>query len=93
MDRVEAIRQHLTDALSPEHLDIVDESHMHKGHAGAASGAGHFKVTIISNIFAGQATLARHRMVYEAVDNLMPSEIHALSIKAMTPDEHTSAKA
>ncbi len=93
MDRVETIRQQLTDAFAPEHLDIIDESHKHKGHAGAASGAGHFNVTIISNKFAGQATLARHRMVYKAVDNLMPSEIHALSIKAMTPDEHTSAKA
>ncbi len=92
MDRVKTIRQQLTAALSPSHLDIIDESHLHIGHAGAASGAGHFNVTIVSDQFTGQATLARHRMVYSAVDNLMPSEIHALSIKAMTPDEHTSVK-
>ena len=93
MDRVETIRQQLSDAFAPTHLDIIDESHMHKGHAGAASGAGHFNVTIVSEQFTGQATLARHRLVYQAVDNLMPSEIHALSIRALTPDEHTSAKA
>ena len=93
MDRVETIRQQLSTAFAPTYLDIVDESHRHKGHAGAASGAGHFNVTIVSEQFAGQATLARHRLVYQAVDNLMPSEIHALSIKALTPDENTSAKA
>ena len=92
MDRVESIRQQLTDALAPVHLDIIDESHLHRGHAGAASGAGHFNVTIVSDQFTGQATLARHRLVYAAVDNLMSTEIHALSIRALTPDEHTSAR-
>jgi BolA protein len=93
MDRVEVIRERLNDALTPTHLDIIDESHFHKGHAGAASGAGHFNVTIVSEQFEGQALLARHRLVYQAVETLMPSEIHALSIKAMTPEEHASAKA
>jgi BolA protein len=92
MDRVETIRKQLADALSPIQLDIEDESHLHKGHAGAASGAGHFNVTIVSDDFVGQATLARHRMVYAAVDNLMPVEIHALSIKALTSEEHSSVK-
>ena len=90
MDRVATIRQQLGDALTPAHLDIIDESHMHIGHAGAASGAGHFRLTIVSEQFAGHATMARHRMVYKVVENLMPGEIHALSIKALTPDEHTS---
>jgi BolA protein len=93
MDRVETIRALISDAFSPTQLDIVDESHFHKGHAGAASGAGHFNVTIVSEKFAEQATLARHRMVYAALDSLMPEEIHALSIKALTPEEHLSAKA
>ncbi|MFT7458109.1 MAG: BolA protein [Planctomycetota bacterium] len=93
MDRIDTIRQQLSDALAPTHLDIIDESYMHKGHAGAASGAGHFNVTIVSEQFIGLAPLACHRLVYKAVDNLMPSEIHALSIKAMTPDEHVSTKA
>jgi BolA family transcriptional regulator, general stress-responsive regulator len=93
MDRVETIRKLLNDAFTPTQLDIIDESHFHKGHAGAASGAGHFNVTIVSEQFAGQKPLARHRLVYQAVDNLMPSEIHALSIQAMTPEECSSAKA
>ena len=93
MNRVETIRELLNDALAPAELEIVDESHFHKGHAGAASGAGHFNVSIVSIAFAGLTLLARHRLVYKAVDSLMPVEIHALSIKAMTPDEHTSAKA
>ncbi len=93
MDRVETIRQLLSEAFSPTHLDISDESHFHRGHAGAAAGGGHFNVTIVSTQFEGLATLARHRRVYQAVDNLMPAEIHALSITANTPEEHSSAKA
>jgi BolA protein len=93
MDRVETIRQLISEALSPTQLDIVDESHFHKGHPGAASGAGHFNVAVVSQKFESQATLARHRMVYAAVGTLMPTEIHALSIKALTPEEYLSAKA
>lgn len=92
MDRVETIRRQLSDAFAPTHLDIIDESHKHQGHAGAASGAGHFNVIIVAELFAGRTTLARHRLVYQAVNNLMPDEIHALSIKALSPDEHLSAK-
>ena len=92
MDRIETIRQLLNDVLSPTQVDIVDESYKHKGHAGAASGAGHFNVTVVSEQFAGQTTLARHRLVYQAVDSLMPSEIHALSIQAMTPEEYSSTR-
>lgn len=92
MDRVEAIRQRITDAFTPEHLDIIDESHLHRGHVGAASGAGHFNVTIVSGKFAEQKMLARHRMVYEAVNDLMQTEIHALSIRAVTPEENLSKK-
>ena len=93
MDRVETIRELISEALSPTQLGIIDESHLHKGHPGAASGAGHFNVTVVSAQFAGQASLARHRLVYAAVDTLMPTEIHALSIKALTPEEYLSAKA
>ena len=90
MDRVATIRKKLEQALSPEYLEIVDESHLHVGHAGAASGAGHFNVTVVSGIFKDQNLISRHRLVYQAVDDLMQSEIHALSIKAMTPEEHLS---
>lgn len=88
MDRVETIRQRLQAALAPESLDIVDESHKHAGHAGAReSGGGHFNVTIVAESFRDQSSIQRHRMVYAAVSDLMPHEIHALSIRALTPDE------
>ncbi len=86
-DRVIMIRERLEKALSPSQIDIVDESHLHAGHAGAASGGGHFSVTIVSDKFNEQSTIERHRMVYLAVNDMMPSEIHALSIKAFSPDE------
>ncbi len=87
MDRIAEIKSRLERELSPTHIDIVDESHMHAGHAGAASGAGHFSVTIVSDKFAGKSAIQRHRMVYVAVDDLMRSEIHALSIKALSQAE------
>ena len=87
MDRVEMIRVRLDAALAPSRLDIIDESHQHAGHAGAASGGGHFSVTIVSDKFNGQNLIQRHRMVYLAVNDMMPKEIHALSIKALTPGE------
>lgn len=87
MERVELIRVRLNKAFEPAQLDIVDDSHQHVGHAGAASGGGHFTVSIVSEKFSDHSTLERHRMVYQAVDDLMPAEIHALSIKALTPEE------
>jgi BolA family transcriptional regulator, general stress-responsive regulator len=87
MNRVEAIRERLTNQLHPTQLDIVDESHLHAGHAGAASGAGHFAVSLISDAFNGKSLIERHRLVYLAVDDLMKAEIHALSIKAIATDE------
>ncbi len=87
IDRVSLIKTYLENALKPSRLEITDESHKHIGHAGAASGGGHFNVTIVSRDFAGKSTLERHRMVYLAVDDLMRSEIHALSIKALSPEE------
>ncbi len=87
MDRVAEIKERLERELSPSHIEIIDESHLHAGHAGAASGAGHFNVTIISDKFSGKSAIQRHRMVYLAVNDLMPSEIHALSINAQTPEE------
>jgi BolA protein len=88
MDRIAEIKSRLEQALSPTHIDIVDESHLHAGHPGAASGAGHFNITVISDKFTGQSAIQRHRMVYLAVDDLMRTEIHALSINAIATDEH-----
>lgn len=73
--------------LEPESLEIVDESAQHAGHEGAKGGGGHYQLTIVSPRFAGQPVMTRHRMVYGALAELMSREIHALSIKALTPDE------
>ena len=86
-DRVESIRGKLQAALTPDQLDIIDESHLHAGHAGARDGKGHFNVSIISDQFSGKSLINRHKMVYEALADLMETDIHALSIKAKTPEE------
>ncbi|WP_310446012.1 BolA family protein [Thiobacillus sp.] len=80
------IRQRLI-VLEPETYTLEDESAQHRGHAGAASGGGHFKLTIVSPKFRNLSTLARHRLVYETMGELMQREIHALSITAFTPEE------
>ncbi|MGX5658359.1 BolA family protein [Castellaniella ginsengisoli] len=72
-------------ALEPARLDLIDESHLHAGHAGAQGGARHFRVHIVSKQFQGLGTLARHRLVYDCVRDLMPHPIHALAIEAGTP--------
>lgn len=85
-DRSELIRERLVRAFAPEAIEITDESHKHAGHA-SARGGGHFAVRIVSPAFAGKSLVQRHRMVYEAMGDLMQQEVHALSIKAGTPDE------
>ena len=85
--RVERIRALLTEALAPQSLDVADDSHKHAGHAGARGGQGHFGVDIVSEAFAGKLPLARHRLVYAALGEMMQTDIHALSIRARTPDE------
>ncbi len=86
-DRVERIRTALIDELAPDHLEIIDESHLHAGHAGAREGKGHFRVRIVTHSFIGLPPLKRHRLVYAAVDELMTTDIHALSIDARAPGE------
>ncbi|MDP3621250.1 MAG: BolA family protein [Polynucleobacter sp.] len=86
-ERIAAFIRDLEAAFQITHLDIEDESHLHAGHAGAASGGGHFKLTIISPAFVGLSRVARHRLVYDALASHIPAEIHALIIQAQTPDE------
>ena len=74
-------------ALQPARLEIVDDSQQHVGHAGARDGGGHFCLTIMSAQFSGKSTLARHRMIYSALGEMMKHEIHALNITACTPEE------
>lgn len=80
------IRERLA-GLAPLDLSIEDQSAAHAGHAGAASGGGHYRMRIISAAFAGIGTLARHRIVHDALGDMMRHEIHALSITAAAPDE------
>lgn len=80
----------LAAALEPLHLEVVDDSAAHAGHAGAQGGAGHYRVRILSEKFRGLPVLARHRLVYEALRPLIPEEIHALGIEADAPGERAS---
>ena len=74
-------------ALEPKHIQLVDDSARHKGHAGASEGGGHYTLLVVSDKFAGVNAISRHRMVYSAVADLIPHVIHALSIKAFAPTE------
>lgn len=74
-------------ALEPLRLEILDDSAKHAGHAGAKGGGGHYRLTIVSPRFSGGGTMQRHRLIYEALGPMMRGEIHALSIKALAPEE------
>jgi len=82
--RIELLRERLTAALEPTWLEIHDDSALHAGHAGAREG-GHYRVGIASHRFTGLPPLARHRLVYEAVGDLIGRGVHALSIDARLP--------
>jgi BolA protein len=86
-DRVTRIEALLTEAFSPAHLLVKDQSHLHAGHAGAQDGRGHFDLTIVAEAFAGKRPLARHRLVYDALGSMMETDIHALRITAKGPSE------
>ena len=89
-DRAERLEQRLRAALDPIEIEIIDDSHLHAGHAGAADGRGHFSVNVVSERFARLPVVRRHRLVYEAVGDLMTTDIHALSILALAPGEAIS---
>ena len=86
------IERRLKAALAPDHLEVIDESHLHRGHAGARPGGeSHFRVVLVAEAFAGRSRIERQRLVYRALDELMQDEIHALAIVARTPDEAVEA--
>jgi BolA protein len=87
--RIARFKEDLAKVFDIQKLVIEDESHLHAGHAGAATGGGHFKVTIVAPQFQGLSRIARHRAVYEALYNHIPTEIHALTISASSPEELT----
>lgn len=91
MERMARMRALLEAALAPTLLEVDDDSHLHAGHAGARGGQGHFTVRVVSALFEGKLPLARHRLVYASLGNMMQTDIHALVIRAWAvgeqPDE------
>jgi len=86
-DRIRMINERIRDHFPVSHLEVIDESHLHAGHAGAADGRGHFKVIVVSDAFSARSPLQRHRLIYEALGDAMVTDIHALSIHALSPAE------
>jgi len=86
-DRRAHIEAKLRDALAAEHVEVVDESHLHVGHAGAAGGGGHFRALVVSPRFAGLSPVERQRRVYAALAEEMQGAIHALALRTLTPEE------
>ena len=84
--RMQRLRERLESRFAPAQLTVEDESHLHEGHAGAAGGQSHFRIRIVSESFRGMPSVARHRLVYAAVDDLLKTDIHALAIEALPPD-------
>lgn len=86
-DSFEALLRQRLAPLAPTCVELIDDSAKHAGHEGAKSGGGHYRLRIVSSAFAGKSTVARHRLVYEILGELMQQKIHALSIKSLTPEE------
>lgn len=86
-ERMEEIRRRLVATLDPIECQLTDDSHLHVGHAGAASGAGHYTVRIVSDRFNGLNRIDRHRLVYDSLGDMMHRDIHALNIVAIAPSE------
>ncbi|HEV7618825.1 MAG TPA: BolA family protein [Burkholderiaceae bacterium] len=90
-DRLDQIRARLVATLAPLECQLEDESALHAGHAGAASGGGHYRIRLVSPRFEGQNRVTRHRLVYDCLHDMMHTDIHALAIIALAPSE-VSAK-
>ena len=90
--RVERIKAMLEQAFTAARVSVQDDSARHAGHAGARTGAGHFLVRVESQDFTGRSRLERHRLVYEALADMLPREIHALNIEAVSPEDDTPSR-
>lgn len=86
-ERQDRLEERLREALEPHELRIKDQSHLHAGHAGAKDGRAHFDVRLVADAFEGLSRIQRHRLIYDAVGKMMETDIHALSITALTPAE------
>jgi BolA protein len=86
-DRRAHIEARLREGLAADHVQVIDESHLHAGHEGARSGGGHFQALIVSDRFEGRPLVQRQRMVFEVLAEEMEGDIHALSMRTFTPEE------
>ena len=91
-DRRSRVEAELRERLAAIHVDVIDESHLHVGHVGAREGGGHFRAVVVSARFEGESPIERQRLVYSALEDVMGNEIHALSMKTLTPAEWTALK-
>jgi BolA protein len=82
----EALEEKLRDSLDASHVEVIDESHLHAGHAGARDGGRHFRAIIVSEKFAGLSRVRSQQLVYQSIEGWMGKEIHALSMKTFTPE-------
>ncbi len=89
-ERCNQIERILSETFTPSKLLVRDQSHLHAGHAGARDGKGHFAVSIVAEVFAKSSRLERHRLIFDALGDMMEMDIHALTITAQTPDEANS---
>ena len=89
-DRRAHIEAELRERLAAVHVEVIDESHLHAGHSGARDGGGHFRAVVVSMQFEGKTPVQRQRLVYDALERVMGSEIHSLSMKTLTPSEWTA---
>lgn len=85
--RALAIENALRDKLEARHIAVIDQGSLHEGHLGAQGGGGHFQVLVVSDRFRGLSRIAAQRVVYEALGDLMVNDIHALSMRTLTPEE------
>jgi BolA protein len=83
----ETIETRIRERLAPIHLEVIDDGAQHVGHAGAASGGGHFSVFVVSESFEGKNRVARHRLVYDLLQDMMQGAIHALALRTVAPSE------
>ena len=86
MNTLERIEKRLA-VLTPDSVELIDDSELHAGHEGAKEGGGHFQLVVVSPLFEGKSTQQRHRMIHAALGDMLEREIHAVTIKAYTPDE------
>ena len=93
MTVAESIRQKLTESLDPQQIQLIDESHLHAGHAGARpEGETHFRALIVSGAFEGKSRVARQRLVYEILAEELATRVHALSLTTLAPSEYTEGR-